>query len=86
MSNSLIFTPTKRTKSHSNIKSLPNKFLLGRFFVIFEYSMSTMTPTPYGDPYNSITNPDKQMVHKALGDYGPLGTKYSTEEFLQIYK
>ena len=48
--------------------------------------MSIMTPTPYGDPYNSITNPDKQMAHKALGDYGPLGTKYSTEEFLQIYK
>lgn len=52
----------------------------------WEYSMSTMTPTPYGDPYNSITNPDKQMAHKALGDYGPLGTKYATEEFLQIYK
>ena len=50
------------------------------------YSMSNMTPTPYGDPYNSITDPDKQMAHKALGDYGPLGTKYTTDEFLQIYK
>lgn len=52
----------------------------------WQYSMSTMTPTPYGDPYNSITDPDKQMAHKALGEYGPLGTKYSTDEFLQIYK
>lgn len=50
------------------------------------YSMSTMTPTPYGDPYNSITDPDKQMAHKALGDYGPLGKKYTTDEFLQLYK
>ena len=52
----------------------------------WQYSMSTMTPTPYGDPYNSITDTDKQMAHKALGEYGPLGTKYSTDEFLQIYK
>lgn len=50
------------------------------------YSMSNMTPTPYGDPYNSITDPDKQVAHKALGDYGPLGTKYTTDSFLQIYK
>lgn len=50
------------------------------------YSMSNMTPTPYGDPYNSITDPDKQLAHKALGDYGPLGTKYTTDRFLQIYK
>lgn len=52
----------------------------------WQYSMSTMTPTPYGDPYNSITNPDKQMAHIALGDYGPLGYKYTTDEFLEIYK
>lgn len=52
----------------------------------WQYSMSTMTPTPYGDPYNSITNPDKQIAHIALGDYGPLGIKYTTNEFLQIYK
>ena len=52
----------------------------------WQYSMRTMIPTPYGDPYNSITNPDKQMAHKALGDYGPLGIKYATDEFLQTYK
>ena len=52
----------------------------------WQYSMSTMTPTPYGDPYNSITDPDKQMAHIALGDYGPLGYKYTTAEFLEMYK
>lgn len=52
----------------------------------WQYSMSTMTPTPYGDPYNSVTDPDKQLAHKALGDYGPLGKKYITDEFLQMYK
>jgi len=52
----------------------------------WQYSMSTMTPTPYGDPYNSITDADRQMAHKALGDYGPLGKKYTTDEFLQLYK
>lgn len=52
----------------------------------WQYSMSTMTPTPYGDPYNSITDPDKQLAHRALGDYGPLGKKHKTDEFLQLYK
>lgn len=52
----------------------------------WQYSMSTMTPTPYGDPYNSITDANKQMAHKAIGDYGPLGRKYTTDEFLKMYK
>ncbi|MBQ8493390.1 MAG: hypothetical protein IJ464_03830 [Alistipes sp.] len=52
----------------------------------WQYSMSTMTPTPYGDPYNSITDPDKQVAHRALGNYAPLGKKHKTDEFLQLYK
>lgn len=49
----------------------------------WEYSISNMKPTPYGDPYNNITDPESQIAHMALGDYGPLGEKYSTSEFLE---
>ncbi len=50
------------------------------------YSISNMTPTGYvdaeGEPLDKITAPDKQIAHIALGDYGPLGLKYGTDEFL----
>ena len=36
--------------------------------------------------YTRITDADKQMAHKAIGDYGPLGRKYTTDEFLKMYK
>ena len=49
----------------------------------WEYSISNLVPTPYGNPYNSITDAERQVAHMALGDYGPLGIKYSTAEFLQ---
>ena len=46
--------------------------------------MSNMTPTPYGDPVNSAKKDPKHMqAHLALGEYGPRGTKVSTEEFLK---
>ncbi len=45
-----------------------------------------MTPTNYadaeGEPLDKITDPQKQIAHIALGDYGPLGVKYSTSDFL----
>ena len=49
----------------------------------WEYAISNLVPTPYGNPYNSITDAERQTAHMALGDYGPLGIKYSTSEFLQ---
>lgn len=52
----------------------------------WEYSIANMEPTEYkdetGDPIDHVTNPEKQLAHVALKDYGPLGTKISTEEFL----
>ena len=52
----------------------------------WEHSISTMIPTAYkddeGEPIDHVTNPEKQLAHKALGDYGPLGVKVSNEEFL----
>lgn len=52
----------------------------------WEHSIANMIPTAYkdatGDPIDHVTNPEKQLAHKALGDYGPLGVKVSTEEFL----
>ena len=49
----------------------------------WEYSIARMTPTPYGDPVNkSKDDPDKMIAHRALGDYGPYGFKYSAAEFL----
>lgn len=53
----------------------------------WEYSISRMTPTNYadeeGEPLEKITDSEKQIAHIALGDYGPLGMKYSTKEFLE---
>ena len=53
----------------------------------WEHSIANMTPTAYkdkdGEPIDHVTNPDKQLAHKALGDYGPLGVKVSNEDFLQ---
>lgn len=50
----------------------------------WEYSMANLTPVPYGDPYNSVTDPENQYAHMALGDYGPLGIKYTTQQFLEL--
>ena len=36
-----------------------------------------------GEPIDHVTDPDKQLAHKALGDYGPLGVKVSNDDFLQ---
>ena len=53
----------------------------------WEHSIATMTPTAYkdktGEPIDHVTDPDKQLAHKALGDYGPLGVKVSNDDFLQ---
>lgn len=53
----------------------------------WEHSIATMIPTAYkdedGEPIDHVTNPDKQLAHKALGDYGPLGVKVSNDDFLQ---
>lgn len=55
---------------------LPNK--------AWEHSMSKMTPTPYGDPVTSSKeDPANMQADLALGEYGPRGTKVSTEEFLK---
>ena len=52
----------------------------------WEHSISTMIPTAYkddeGEPIDHVTNPEKQLAHKALGDYGPLGVKVSNDDFL----
>ena len=52
----------------------------------WEHSIATMDPTDYkddkGEPIDHVKNPEKQLAHKALGDYGPLGVKVSNEEFL----
>ena len=49
----------------------------------WEYSISSMIPTPYGDPVNTAQeNPDKMIARRALGKYGPHGWKYTTAEFL----
>ncbi len=53
----------------------------------WEYSIARMTPTNYkddaGEPIDKVTDPDKQLAHKALGDYGPYGLKYVTDDFLR---
>ncbi len=52
----------------------------------WEHSMARMMPTNYtdkdGEPLDKIKDADKQLAHKALGDYGPYGFKYSGEQFL----
>lgn len=53
----------------------------------WEYSIAGMTPTDYydaaGEPIEKVTDPDKQLAHLALGDYGPYGYKYNTDDFLE---
>ncbi len=51
------------------------------------YSISNMLPTDYydstGEPIDHVTQPERQLAHIALGDYGPLGIKESTSDFLK---
>ncbi len=53
----------------------------------WEYSIAQMTPTTYtdaeGEPLDKIKDANKQLAHKALGDYGPYGFKYATSDFLR---
>lgn len=50
----------------------------------WEHSMAKMTPTPYGDPVTSSKqDPANMQADLALKEYGPRGTKVSTEEFLK---
>ena len=53
----------------------------------WEYSIANMLPTAYkdetGEPIDHVTHPERQLAHLALGDYGPLGVKYATNEFLK---
>lgn len=53
----------------------------------WEHSIATMIPTDYkddkGEPIDHVDNPEKQLAHKALGDYGPLGVKVSNDDFLR---
>jgi len=61
------------TAMYRNI--LPNKE--------WEHSISQMKVTPYGDPVtSSMQDPEHMQADLALGDYGPRGTKVSTQEFL----
>ena len=55
--------------------------------VTWEYSIANMLPTAYkdetGEPIDHVTHPERQLAHLALGDYGSLGVKYATNEFLK---
>ena len=55
----------------------------------WKHSIANMTPTNYYnektdpiEPIDKVTDPSKQIADKALGDYGPLGVKESTDDFL----
>ena len=48
----------------------------------WEYSISRMKPTKYGDPVNNVTDKYAQIAHLALGKYGPYGYKYDAADFL----
>lgn len=52
------------------------------------HSIANMLPTDYknetGEPIDHVTDPSKQIAHKALGDYGPYGMKYAVSDFLRI--
>ena len=52
----------------------------------WEHSIARMTPTNYadaeGEPVDKVTEPEKQLAHKMLKDYGPYGFKYATNDFL----
>ena len=50
----------------------------------WEHSMSRMKPTPFGDPVtSSLEDPENMQADLFLGEYGPRGTKVTTEEFLK---
>ena len=53
----------------------------------WEYSIASMIPTEYFDgmlePIDHVTQPERQIAHIALGDYGPFGHKLSTDDFLR---
>lgn len=50
----------------------------------WEHSMSRMKPTPFGDPVtSSLEEPDSMQADLFLGEYGPRGTKVTSEEFLK---
>ncbi len=49
----------------------------------WEHSIAKMKETPYGDPVDHVSDPNMQLAHKALGDYGPYGFKYKSEDFLK---
>ena len=52
----------------------------------WEYSISQMEPTPYGDSYKiAYEDPNHKIASVVLGDYGPHGTKYKNEEFLNKF-
>lgn len=38
------------------------------------------------EPIDHVTNPEKQLAHKALKEYGPFGEKISTEQLLALSK
>ena len=50
------------------------------------HSIANMLPTDYknetGEPIDHVTDPSKQIAHKALGDYGPHGMKHAVSDFL----
>lgn len=54
------------------------------------HSIANMLPTDYknatGEPIDHVTDPSKQIAHKALGDYGPYGMKYAVSDFLDTNK
>lgn len=51
-------------------------------------AIANMQPMSYkdtdttGEPVEHVTEPDKQIAHSALGDYGPFSVKYATKDFL----
>lgn len=51
-------------------------------------AIASMQPMSYkdtdttGEPVEHVTEPDKQIAHSALGDYGPFSVKYATKDFL----
>lgn len=38
------------------------------------------------EPIDHVTNPEKQLAHKALKEYEPFGEKISTEQLLALSK
>lgn len=64
----------------------PSAFFVANYLTA-ECRFVNMEPVvSYGDPYSMVTNPETQIAHIALGDYGPLGVKQTTDEFLNKRK